>query len=164
MVRAIFGHGLILVALSGLTILALPRPAEACRCRGPGAGPAALRRADVAFHGVVVSVAHDLPRAPHQVTRATFEVRQVFKGDPPRRVEVDLGDTSCGLRRAAVGEQWVVFARRDDEGHLHTRQCTGTRRLARAGAELSARAQRTLARLAALASSPGPSGSHAGSR
>jgi len=101
----------------------------------------------VAFRGRVLEVRHGLPRAPHFVTSATFKVLEVFKGELPRRLEVDTGDTSCGLRTLRVGEQWVVFARRDEDGRLHTRQCTGTRRIARPGRRPSAAMLRRLTTL-----------------
>ena len=131
----------VFAAALSLVGAAAPRAVSACTCPRVRPGPESLDRADVVFLGRVIAALPDRDRAPRGPV--TFEVLEVFKGELPRRVRVDPGGTSCGIRRWRRGERWVVFATRDGE-RLRTRQCTGTARLARAGRPLSEEARRIL--------------------
>ena len=133
--------------LAALPALGLVQPAHACRCSGPGPGAAALRRADVAVVGEVVEVLGEPPSGP---TGFILRVARRFRGDAGATLRVAMPATSCGIRWIAVGERWLVFARRGD-GVLTTRQCTGSVRLAAADGTSHPRAARWLRSVARAA-------------
>ena len=64
-------------------------------------------------------------------------VAEAFNGDTGDEVVVRTArDTSCALP-LQVGQSYLVYAWRDDEGRYHTGQCTRTQRLDRAADDIS---------------------------
>ena len=97
--------------------------AAACRCFGPDPGPRALRAADAALLGRVAEVERYPSGSPR---RFRLRVEETFAGPVAAETWIHMRDTSCAIRWLADDEEWIVFASRDDEGRLWTRQCTGT--------------------------------------
>ncbi len=113
--------------------LAVPVDALACRCTEYGPRPAAVRRADLVIVGEVVETRSDGPRRVNKPSAVVIDVTRTLKGESPARITVELGLTSCAITDWRVGETWVVFAQRDGDGRLSTRQCTGSTKLADRG-------------------------------
>lgn len=102
----------------------------ACTC-GFASYAEMIAAAEVAFVGSVVSEAEPNElTGPISLATYAFEVE---RAEEPLLVpyEIDVwfgGDANCGLDMA-VGEEWVVVARRH-EGRLDVNACTGTARIA----------------------------------
>ena len=92
-------------------------------------------RAEVIFSGEVLAV---------DVLKVTFKVERVWKGKQRDEITMASGvgltkeghvrRTSCDFDFKA-GEKYLVYARMK-EGELRTSQCTGTRRLEKAGTRI----------------------------
>lgn len=121
-----------LVGVMAIVLLFVGGDALACRCTGPRPGKVAAAHVDVVFVGKIVSVAH-LPDRPRWQTSVVIAVERSYKGRLTGDVTIELGLSSCGLSGLVVGETWAMFAKRDDDGALHTRQCIGSQRLAAPG-------------------------------
>ena len=70
----------------------------------------------------------------------TFEVEKSWKGDMEKQVVVlgyGKGSSGCGVD-AREDERYLVYARRGEEGTLHTSTCDGTKPLAAAKDDLRA--------------------------
>ena len=118
--------------------------ALACRCAEYGPSAAALARADVVVSGTVTGVVIE-----GRIDRTAFiQPDRVFKGDVRvgDTMPLVIGTTSCRLP-IAQGETWLVFAKREANGQLTSRQCMGSTRLAAAGAPVGERERRVLERL-----------------
>lgn len=68
---------------------------------------------------------------------ATFSNVHVYRGQPPAEVVVEtgVGGGDCGFE-FNKGESYLVFAWKEESGHLSTGICSGTRLLRDAGTEL----------------------------
>ncbi len=107
----------------------LASPATACSCLY--GGPCQDAKARVIFTGRVV----DATRAGLGSTY-TFEVTEVFRGMPARRVQVSAGNdgASCGYQ-FQIGEEYLVYAN-EDNGVLSTNLCNGNKVLQDAASDL----------------------------
>jgi hypothetical protein len=100
-----------------LTVIAVARPADACRCLPPRLAKAA-RAADLVFVGTIDRV----ERTDHAV--ATVTVRAVWKGAVASEVTVHDAQTTC--ERGLVAGETLVFVARLDHGRFTVRRCDGT--------------------------------------
>ena len=121
-------------------------PAYACSC-GPMATPwSALQTATAIFVGTAAPVsqlASDQLRrqrgfGPAGPATHRFSVKQPFKGVSGDSVVIHTGADkgNCG-KVFAPGEDYLVYAYADEQGHLHANKCTRTRRLLHAYEDLA---------------------------
>ena len=120
---------LVAVAVAaGMSLVPLTH-ALACYCVGPQTFQRALKLADVAFDGVVVSQ-HTFGGPGNQVFANTFKVDRQLKGRHTRQRITVHADPFCG-DSFEVGARWRVFARWH-LGHLVSDgTCSGDRPLDR---------------------------------
>jgi MYXO-CTERM domain-containing protein len=132
-------------------VLLQPREAAACSCI-PSPGPVeAAQSVDLVFHAKLVSVA-DAPKGGNfdiPSKAFTFAVIRSFKGDDLSGVEVNVisadNSAACGRGFGKPGEEWLIYARRDDDGTIHDNLCSRSMPIAQASddiAELEANADR----------------------
>ena len=97
-----------------LTVLALPKPAQACSCAPAGSPAEALAEADAVFAGKVTAI-KPLGHPPFRLSSADpveveFQVNRVWKG--PRLettvIETELSETSCGYE-FKKGGTYIVY-------------------------------------------------------
>ncbi len=106
----------------GAGLLALQGSATACTCAQPVSVEEGLKRADAVFLGLVERFElKDYGRV------ATFRVRRVWKGPEESRVRVSTGGgADCGFHFVA-GIDYLVFAKVNASGRLHSTICTRTK-------------------------------------
>lgn len=104
--------------------------AFACSCSTKPSAIEAWKQADVVISGKVLSTSEN-PRGNYE--QINIEVNKSWKGGNPAVIRVisDLDDWSCDYIFSR-GESYLIFAKRDDRGHLHVSQCTPTVALHRA--------------------------------
>lgn len=147
-----------LLAVSSLCLLFVPaalllqpREAAACSCM-PSPGPVeAAQSVDLVFHAKLVSVA-DAPKGGNfdmPSKEFTFDVIRSYKGELAGKVKVITADNSaaCGRTYGKPGDEWLVYARRDETNSaiLHDNLCSRSMPFAQASddiAELEANAER----------------------
>lgn len=106
------------------------QPASACSCMAQSDAEH-FAQADVVFRGTLIGY-QPPPPSPVMFSGApatwTFSVSEVYKGDaaPTQPVISAVDGATCGLEIPHQGE-YVVFAGRAPEGHLHASLCGGTR-------------------------------------
>jgi hypothetical protein len=115
------------------------------------------RGADAIVSGRVVAVSSAWNEAHTKIyTFSTVEVTESLKGEPARRIVVkelggavgDIGMEASGVARFALGEEVLVFLRRDPDGAYRTRGLAqGKMRLVRETATGRAYADRDLSGL-----------------
>jgi hypothetical protein len=153
---------IILAAMLGAALLALPGDARACSCAGDGFGPyKAVPDYDVVFRGTVKELAvpqvlesermHLVPPRVDLVlavwanatVRVVMEVEESWRGVITREIELDVGsgwccDCSFGDDFAEPGEELLVFAHEREDGTLRVSTCTPPIRIADAEDTLAA--------------------------
>lgn len=103
----------ILIAATGLVLglLASPRSAQACQCRGPMEPAAQLEAADAVFEGRVTAI-----REEGHLVHVTFHVTRRWKGEVGEDITIfTYHRLRCGLN-LAVGQHWVVLGRLGEGG------------------------------------------------
>jgi hypothetical protein len=111
------------IAVVGVVLLALHGFASACTCAQPASVEEGLSRADSVFLGLVERF-----ELSEYGRVATLRVRRVWKGREAPRIEIitGRGDADCGFHFIA-GIDYLVFAKEDPSGALHTTICTRTK-------------------------------------
>jgi hypothetical protein len=123
-----------------LLLAAAPDEAIACSCEGPTEPCEAAWWADVVFVGAAVQF-EDVQRESrgNRYTRrvATFEVARGFVNASARRIAVETvpNPDSCGIVYEP-GRQYLVYARKDENGRLFTRMCSRTQPIETAAVDL----------------------------
>ena len=125
---------------------ALPRPAAACSCAwnfGHDEPCEGFGWADAVFVGHAAAVVREVrPSSPEGDVWPSrgfvFDVLEAFAGvdGPTVEVETGLGGGDCGWE-FVLGESYLVFAGRGEDGILHVSICGPTQLLARATAKLA---------------------------
>jgi hypothetical protein len=110
-------------------LLSLPVAAVATTCAGPNRPCEALNQANLVFVGRVISTTE--ARTADERPSARLRVTEVFRGHPPRTIEV--GFSTLALVR---GTTYLVFANRDESGNVFMYPCSGTVELAGAAEDL----------------------------
>jgi hypothetical protein len=131
------------VSLAVLTLAALPREAAACSCMPSGPPCQAYFQSDAVFVGTVRSIelrktkleAVDFP-VDRRVVHLTVE--RTARGVQGADVDVvtGTGGGDCGYD-FKVGERYVVYAHRGQDGSLGTGICSRTRPLGEAAEDLA---------------------------
>ncbi len=109
--------------------------------RPPEAPTELLASADVIFEGTAgASVEKAAPRNPRaftmpSFTETQFTVTRMWKGAPVKSIAVGSSQP-CGLS-FQKGEQWLVFASKNEDGSLSTGRCTSSGKLDVAQRELA---------------------------
>ena len=125
----------------GLSLWALPHAeARACSCLPPAPPSQALAQAAAVFEGRVTSgaeVAAD-PSLFISLRRYEVEVLRVWKGElgDAAAVVTPSSSAACG-RRFEIGERYLIYASRGDDGELTDYLCSRTRPSASADEDLA---------------------------
>lgn len=127
-----------IVLLVALAALLSPRPAAACQC---DATPPCLTfwLADLVFTGVVTDVKwvhQGTPERSRSRAMTTVVVERMFRGgDESKQFVLSSVFSSCDFP-FQVGKRYIVYAKHQPDGTVTATQCTGTKLLEEAGADL----------------------------
>lgn len=116
--------------------------AAACSCAFGGGAPCQdFWKADAVFIGTSAGGAGvKIKRGNYEVQQnlIRFDVAQVYRGDPAAQLEVvtGQGDSDCGYG-FRLGQTYLVYAHKGEDGKLYTGICTRTRSLAEADDDLA---------------------------
>jgi hypothetical protein len=124
----------LLVVAVGITLSIGPRSARACSCLDPAPVAEELGRAAAVFEGVVRRVA-----SGRDALEVELEVVRRWKG-PVSRSQVVLtppDEAACGVT-FTVGESYLVYAGRQDDGALLADLCSRTKLRRTADADVAA--------------------------
>jgi Carboxypeptidase regulatory-like domain len=130
-------------------VLAVPVTTWACSCAPPGPACEAAWKASAVFVGTVTDLTreHKTPDASGNIqingflgTRAVFEVSEAFIGMEGRGKEVEIrtgmGGGDCGYS-FQLGETYLVYAYKTNDGLLTTGICSNTRPAGQAKTDLT---------------------------
>jgi hypothetical protein len=114
-----------------------PERAFACLCGSGGPPCQAYFLVDAIFAGTVTAVSPLEPARPYSQRLVRFATVRGFRGVEETMVEVVTAsdDGGCGYR-FEIGRQYLVYARRGQQGRLTTSICSRTRPLADAAEDL----------------------------
>jgi hypothetical protein len=117
-----------------LTLWLVPSAARACSCLPPPPPDEALGNASAVFEGRAANVVDE-----GMQRRFAFDVSRVWKGDVGAKAEVVTASSSAACGRGyAMGEVYVVYAYRGQDGGLADGLCTRTRERSHAAEDLAA--------------------------
>ncbi len=108
----------------------------ACDCINVSAEDA-FQKHDVVFEGKVIEVG----RKGRVGIEVLFEVKGIWKGTTSSQIIVYTNGGDCVFHFVEGGEYLVYSSQRGSEKQLHTRSCSGTKRLDEAGADKVALSQ-----------------------
>ncbi|MBD2847835.1 hypothetical protein IDH44_21790 [Paenibacillus sp. IB182496] len=131
-------------ALLMLTLVAVPRQAQACSCVAPGTPLEEMEAKDAVFSGTVLGAIVEEPnRADGTISSAdpvfaTFDVDKVWKGEIEQQAQVNTvrSSASCGVD-FEIGTAYIVYAKFGEDGMLHASLCSRTAPLTLAGDDLA---------------------------
>lgn len=119
--------------LSVLTLVATAYTAFACRCMQPGELTAKMyNEIDLVIVGKAVRVEHD---EKNMLNIITFEVSNGVKMlEKTKTVRITTADNgaACGLG-IAQGDEWYIWASKDDAGNFMTNSCMRSQQLTNEG-------------------------------
>ena len=121
-------------------LFALSADAVACSCMGPVAPCEAYWQTPVIFAGTVTDISKVAANQKRLLSnrRVRFSVHEGYRGFTGSEVEVFTASSgaACGYG-FTIGEQYLVYAYRRDDGSLYTGLCTRTQRLSDAADDLA---------------------------
>lgn len=116
------------LALAPAALLLAPSIAEACSCMRSESALKSAREVDVVFTGKLVSFVEEQKQGAHDFPDklATFEVTSTIKGnlDPQVIIETANNSAACGREFGKPGSEWLIYARRNDDGSLRDNLCS----------------------------------------
>jgi hypothetical protein len=128
----------VLMTLALLATLALaPGRALACSCAPPANAAAALAQVEVVFSGRLVAMPPTMGEVRQE--QIAFQAQRFWKGQPRGQVVLKTvrNGMSCEGYFWELGQEYLVYAHRQQDGTLGVHLCSRTSELARAGADLA---------------------------
>ena len=139
--RKLFSFMLLFLLVGG-AILSMPSRTYACSCVQLPEVQEALAEAEAVFAGKVIHISEPQPDVSGMISSAdpitvTFAVAQTWKGVRQKQVMVQTArdSASCGFN-FVLGEEYMVYTYKDDQGVLATNICTRTNTLTAASEDL----------------------------
>ena len=123
----------LLASLALFASVLWPTSADACSCAGSTLPCEAAGQADAIFVGHVVAIASATGSPTSQVELAVVEQ---FRGLRSPQITLSMGGSNCDYP-FTMGESYIVYAHRSQDGQLSTSICTRTRPVAEANEDLA---------------------------